>query len=323
MALNAPRIAHRLCKYLNYGQAAQRSCASSRTFSYRQLIRSAWFSSSAGNGGNKRDELNTNVTVSSDLLKVSTEDLELLTKSEDECLEKILQDIKELEKLKKKYEEEISDLEISEHTRKAKTTKDESFDTDINEFETVENAGDIADRKSNVPCGGCGVKLNCIHPERPGYVPLNLFSQLKEEKLPELLCQRCIFMNKHKKIVHQEVDKEVYEHIFGKIRKPNNLVVMLVDVTDITNSVIHEFLREVKVRSSVILVGNKIDLIPMDNKDYKKRVMRRLKAECLSGSPQIERNILQTCLISAKTGYGVELLISKLFSCYFHYEGKY
>lgn len=226
----------------------------------------------------------------------------------EESLEKILKDIKELEELKQRV--------IAEQRREQKLQK--QFHIHDRDLAELENRQDI----SYITCGGCGVYLHCANPKIPGYVPSELFSDITTEKKPELLCQRCVFLNMYNKVLDQEVDKNVYRKVLKRILKRTSLVVVLVDVTDIVNSVVHEFLRKVKPSTSIILVGNKIDLIPKDSPRYRGRVLARLVNECLRYSPKLEQNVLHTCLISAKTGYGMEDLIDKLLSLYFDYEGK-
>lgn len=228
----------------------------------------------------------------------------------DSDIEKILKDIEELEQLRSKIHSE----------RKRQQSVDKTgfqiSDPEIGEKEKRQLVSDVE-------CGGCGVHLHCTDSSIPGYVPRELFTNISTKKLPELLCQRCVFLNLHNKVLHQEVDKNVYKKILKNIRKYSSLVIMLVDVTDIANSVVHDTLTKLRASTPVVLVGNKFDLIPQDSNGYISRVLRRMEGECLKYSPKSAGRVIHSCVISAKTGYGVEALIDFLFNKYFDYEGNF
>ena len=67
----------------------------------------------------------------------------------------------------------------------------------------------------------------------------------------------------------------------------------------------------------IILLGNKVDLLPPDAKPgYLKRFRNLLRSE-LEAAGFLERfNVLDIALVSAKTGYNVEDLIS-VSNCFF------
>ncbi len=63
----------------------------------------------------------------------------------------------------------------------------------------------------------------------------------------------------------------------------------------------------------VVLVGNKVDLLPADSRNYLRTVQDSLLRTAREAGLG-ETNILHTALISARTGFGVESLIDTLFS---------
>lgn len=61
-------------------------------------------------------------------------------------------------------------------------------------------------------------------------------------------------------------------------------------------------------RKPVIVVGNKIDLVPGDCSGWLEHAK-----ECLIKSLPKNANIVHVALTSAKTGYGLEPLLSEIF----------
>lgn len=175
---------------------------------------------------------------------------------------------------------------------------------------------------STVPCGGCGAILHCNDPAIPGYMPSENFKGLSIERLARLLCMRCTVLNSSNYVIQVDVDKNTYKQIIRKIKKDRALVVMVVDVTDIGNSIIPEFLNHIGKRRPIFIVGNKIDLIPKDQKGYLNGILHRLNLESERATLNPSgKNIVHTCLVSAKTGYGIEELINKLIK-YWDVEGN-
>ncbi|EMP29507.1 Putative protein C4orf14 like protein [Chelonia mydas] len=103
------------------------------------------------------------------------------------------------------------------------------------------------------------------------------------------------------------------------------LVLYMVDMLDLPDSVLPDLPQLVDAGSNILVVGNKVDLLPRDSPDYLKRFRKQLLRSCArvgilpaaqgtggrvgrTGS----QNLVDVHLISAKTGYGVEKLISKL-----------
>lgn len=166
---------------------------------------------------------------------------------------------------------------------------------------------------STVPCGGCGAILHCNDPAIPGYIPQEKFKGLKVDQLAKLLCTRCTVMNTSNHVVQVDVDKNTYREVIRKIKKDRALVVMVIDVTDISNSIIPEFLNQVGKKRPIFIVGNKIDLISKDQKGYLNTILERLQQESERAMLNPSgKNISHICLVSAKTGYGIEQLINKL-----------
>lgn len=85
----------------------------------------------------------------------------------------------------------------------------------------------------------------------------------------------------------------------------------MVDLTDFPCSIWPGIADILGPKAPVLVVGNKVDLLPNDGPKYLTHIRRKLHEQikiCGFGTA----NILDVALISAKTGYGVEELITAL-----------
>ncbi|XP_016130153.1 nitric oxide-associated protein 1-like [Sinocyclocheilus grahami] len=165
---------------------------------------------------------------------------------------------------------------------------------------------------SDTCCSGCGALMHCTDPEIPGYLPSEKFRVLVEEdQLKKAICQRCFLINHHQKALNVTMSKEEYRAIVKGIKSEKALVLLIVDLLDLPDSVIPDLPELVGKNKLIVILGNKTDLLPGDAENYLQRIKRQLKAYCESmGISAIDNKDIH--LISAKTGYGIENLITRL-----------
>uniref|UniRef100_A0A1B6HVK5 G domain-containing protein n=1 Tax=Homalodisca liturata TaxID=320908 RepID=A0A1B6HVK5_9HEMI len=168
---------------------------------------------------------------------------------------------------------------------------------------------------SSVPCGGCGAHLHCQDSAIPGYLPREIFVGLTETQLQALVCQRCHFLREYNTALSVSVDPEIYPQLLSKIRHQRALVILVVDMTDFPCSIWPGITDILGPKRPLIVVGNKIDLL----QDFKIKWLEKAKEALLKQLPQ-RANILHTALVSAKTGYGIEQLITALYKLW-EYRG--
>lgn len=95
------------------------------------------------------------------------------------------------------------------------------------------------------------------------------------------------------------------------IKKKKALVLVMVDLTDFPCSIWPGIADILGPHIPIFVVGNKIDLLPRDNKNFLTNVKNNLWDNMkIFGFGSL--NILNVSLISAKTGYGVEDLICSI-----------
>ncbi|XP_003224714.1 nitric oxide-associated protein 1 [Anolis carolinensis] len=169
---------------------------------------------------------------------------------------------------------------------------------------------------SGVSCPGCGAELHCRDPALPGYLPSEKYRSLKEEEAEEeTVCQRCWLLVHHRQALKVEVSREEFHGLVGAALKapPRHnrppLVLLLADLLDLPESLLSPDLPGLLGDQAHLLVlGNKADLLPGDSPDYLRRLRGSLRQACAQAGLRAE----EVHLISAKTGFGLEELITRL-----------
>ncbi|XP_051054187.1 nitric oxide-associated protein 1 isoform X2 [Phodopus roborovskii] len=193
---------------------------------------------------------------------------------------------------------------------------------------------------SGIYCSGCGAELHCQHPSLPGYLTEEKFRGVARADggRPRTVCQRCWLLVHHRRALRLRVSRDQYlELVSAALRQPGPaLVLYMVDLLDLPDTLLPDLPKLVGPKH-VFVLGNKVDLLPQDAPGYLQRLRKRLWDDCIRAGlvvapghrgpqcpvgdePQSERKnpnpsstvIKDVRLISAKTGYGVEELISAL-----------
>ncbi|KAK1799054.1 hypothetical protein P4O66_007320 [Electrophorus voltai] len=165
---------------------------------------------------------------------------------------------------------------------------------------------------SQTCCSGCGALMHCSAPEVPGYLPSEKYTQLMEEgTLNAAICQRCFLLIHHQKALNVTMSKEEYRKVVSRIKLEKALVLLIVDLLDIPDSIVSDLPQLVGKNKRIVILGNKVDLLPADTENYLQRIKRQLAQYCTdAGIPTSDHKDIH--LISAKTGYGIENLITSL-----------
>lgn len=113
------------------------------------------------------------------------------------------------------------------------------------------------------------------------------------------------------------VSADDYPKILTSIREKQALVVLMVDLMDFPCSIWPGIADILGPKTPIVIAGNKIDLLPKDGKNFLNRVKQSL-LDHIKLSGFATSNILDVALISAKSGFGVEDLITSLQSLWKH-----
>jgi nitric oxide-associated protein 1 len=93
----------------------------------------------------------------------------------------------------------------------------------------------------------------------------------------------------------------------------SSLAVIMVDLLDFPCSIFPNLAEVLGKNRPIFVVGNKVDLLPRDSSSFLDHLKQCLKLEAMKMGFE-EHSIRHVTLVSAKTGYGVEELITKLYT---------
>ncbi len=148
---------------------------------------------------------------------------------------------------------------------------------------------------SDLLCGGCGVALQTKDKTVLGYVPET--SLTKEE----ILCQRCFKLKHYNEHIPVDIEDDEFLTMVSEIGHTEGLIVHLIDLFDVSGTLI-ESLPRIIGNNPILLVGNKVDLLPKST-NHRKVIhwLRQLANEA-------NLNVVDVHLISSHTGQGIEEL---------------
>jgi ribosome biogenesis GTPase YqeH len=141
-------------------------------------------------------------------------------------------------------------------------------------------------------CIGCGVKIQTEHPDQLGYAPK---SSLEREIV---VCQRCFRLKNYNEVQDVHLTDDDFLRILHEIGSKDALIVKIVDIFDFNGSWLpglHRFVGNNKI----LLIGNKVDLLPKSVKPNKLIHWMKQQAKELGLFPE------DVFLISAAKGHFV------------------
>ena len=117
-------------------------------------------------------------------------------------------------------------------------------------------------KKGELYCYGCGVKLQFKNPNKVGYITQNAFDNVLHP-----LCERCYNIKYHNRISDVEHINADYTNLFDSIVRSKCLVVYVIDIFNFNLCTVEEMLN--KLNNKVIFVVNKVDVLPHSVKQEK------------------------------------------------------
>ena len=128
-----------------------------------------------------------------------------------------------------------------------------------------------------IRCIGCGAVLQSTDSTKPGYVNEDV---LYRESLDRVVCKRCHQIKNYNLISKNEMSTEEYYKILKRIAKKDALFVYVLDVFSIGSTLNKEVIELIKDKD-VLLVANKMDLLPKSLKEGKLALWIRHQAKML------------------------------------------
>lgn len=148
-------------------------------------------------------------------------------------------------------------------------------------------------------CIGCGVTIQTENPKQLGYAPP---SALEKE---EVVCQRCFRLRHYNEIQDVSLSDQDFLDLLNQFSLTDSLIVKIVDIFDFNGSWLPGLHRFVG-KNPVLLIGNKVDLLPKSVK--KNRLIHWMKQE----ARELGLRPIDVLLTSAKKGYFIRELLEKI-----------
>lgn len=128
-------------------------------------------------------------------------------------------------------------------------------------------------------CIGCGALMQITSPEKAGYLPLSALKKAIDSDA--LFCQRCFRLRHYNEIQPVELTDDDFAKLLHQISETKALIVYVVDLFDVTGSEIAGLPRFVGDNNPILVVGNKVDLLPklLNQNRLKQWLQAMLKAQ--------------------------------------------
>ena len=155
---------------------------------------------------------------------------------------------------------------------------------------------DILDNK--IYCIGCGAEIQSENQNKQGYLPKSVVEKSMEEN--NLVCKRCFRLKNYNEVSDVELGAEDFYKLIKTLSKKDGLIVKVVDIFDFSGSWIEDVIDIVGNNKDIVLVANKLDLLPKSVKQNKIKqwLFKMLKAKGIK--------VKDILLISAIKNHGIE-----------------
>jgi len=141
--------------------------------------------------------------------------------------------------------------------------------------------------------------IQTTDPKKPGFAPS---TALEKESL---LCKRCFRLKHYNEVQEVSITDDDFLKMISSIGESKGLIVHLVDLFDVSGSLIKSLPR-LTGDNQIILVGNKIDLLPKSVN--KRKVTDWLRSQAKAAGIKVA----DVFLISAEKGHGFKELANKI-----------
>lgn len=154
----------------------------------------------------------------------------------------------------------------------------------------------ILDNK--IYCIGCGAEIQSENQNKQGYLPKSVVEKSIDEN--NLVCKRCFRLKNYNEVSDVELGAEDFYKLIKTLSKKDGLIVKVVDIFDFSGSWIEDVIDIVGNNKDIVLVANKLDLLPKSVKQNKIKqwLFKMLKAKGLK--------VKDVLLISAIKNHGIE-----------------
>lgn len=156
---------------------------------------------------------------------------------------------------------------------------------------------------NKVYCIGCGVEIQREDQNKQGYLPKSVVEKNIDGNL---VCKRCFRLKNYNEVSDVQLGAEDFYQLIKTLSKKDALIVKVVDIFDFSGSWIEDVVDIVGNNKDIVLVANKLDLLPKSVKQNKVKqwLFKMLKAKGIK--------VKDILLISAIKSQGVEEAASRI-----------
>ncbi|MFT8917930.1 MAG: ribosome biogenesis GTPase YqeH [Oenococcus sp.] len=161
-----------------------------------------------------------------------------------------------------------------------------------------------------ITCIGCGSLFQTTNPDQAGYIKASkLHDYLAGLNSPDdpidLLCERCFKLRHYNQIQPVALESGHFQKILSAIADKKALVLYLIDLFDVSGSMINGISRFIG-NNPIVIVGNKADILPKSVKKHKLAdwLQREAKKQGLQA--------VKTVILSADKGDAGETLLNEI-----------
>ncbi|MGP4071448.1 ribosome biogenesis GTPase YqeH [Piscibacillus sp. B03] len=148
-------------------------------------------------------------------------------------------------------------------------------------------------------CQGCGARVQTDDESKVGYAPKSALQR------DEIVCKRCFRLKHYNEVQDVDMTADDFLNMLHEIGHKDGLIVKVVDLFDVHGSFI-QGLNRIAGSNPIVLVGNKVDLLPKSTKLNKvKNWMRRVAKE-------YGLKVEDVFLVSATTGVNMKEMAFEL-----------
>lgn len=154
-----------------------------------------------------------------------------------------------------------------------------------------------------ISCIGCGIEIQSTDNKKQGYLPQSVIDNNINQTL---ICKRCFRLKHHNEVSDVELGAEDFYQLIKTLAKKDALIVKVVDIFDFSGSWIEDVTEIVGHHKDIVLVANKMDLLPKSVKHQK------IKQWLFSMMKTKGIKVKDVILVSALKNHGIEALANRL-----------
>lgn len=162
-----------------------------------------------------------------------------------------------------------------------------------------------SNQTEELTCIGCGATLQSESSDKAGFLPSSVLKKANENE--EIYCKRCFRLRHYNEVSDVELTDDDFLNMLHEISEKDALIVNLVDIFDFNGSLITGIQRFAG-NNPILMVGNKVDLLPKSLKEGKMRQWLTERAHEAGIRP---KEVVMTSAVNAQSVENLMSIIEK------------